>query len=81
MQIAAIPKGKRAEIRVTLQEYHGRTVLDLRVWHRPRHFKDRDPMVRTPRGITVAIERAQFIAQALLQALAVAQSQRDEAVE
>lgn len=67
-EIAAIPKGNRAEIRVAMQIHNGATVIDVRVWYRPKKAADDVPMQPTFRGITMAPERAASLAEALSKA-------------
>lgn len=47
--LASIEKSEHAEIRVTLQTYFGRPVVDCRVWYQPPGDAE---YVRTRRGFT-----------------------------
>lgn len=69
VEIASIPKGKRAEIRVASQIHNGAAVIDVRVWFRPKDALDDAPMQPTSRGITMAPERAAVLAEALTRAV------------
>jgi len=68
VEIASIPKGKRAEIRIASQEYRGVTVIDIRVWHRSKTAQDNAAMQPTQRGITMTPVRAATLAKALARA-------------
>lgn len=69
-EIAAIPKGRRAEIRVALDQMGSRQVIDVRLWYRPPQLKDDAPMIPTRRGFTTAPETAQAVAEAITRAVA-----------
>lgn len=65
LEIAAIPKGDRAEIRIAIDRMGVRRVIDVRLWFRPPHFADDQPMIPTKRGITTTPENARAIADAI----------------
>lgn len=66
--IAVIGKKARSETRVTIATVAGKPVIHARIWYRPRHFKDGQPMIPTRRGIAFAPEKATPVAKALLKA-------------
>jgi len=69
VEIAAIPKGQGAEIRVALDQVRKRQLVDVRLWFRPPHFNEDEPMIPTRRGITTTPETAQEVADAIQKAV------------
>jgi hypothetical protein len=70
--IAEIPKNAREMIRVSLGEFHGRAVLDCRIWYQPG---DGD-MRPGSKGLTVAIRHLPQLADALAKAVLEAQESK-----
>lgn len=64
--IASIRKADGAEIRVTLQRFKGRSVVDVRVWYQPT---DGGEFIPTRKGITLDIEKLPALAMALQRAI------------
>lgn len=59
------PKNKRESVRVALDEYQGRKIIDCRVW-----WRDDDGVLRPGKsGLTLAIKHAPALADALAKAL------------
>ena len=67
--IARIRKANDAEIRVTLKEYKGRAVVDVRVWYVPAGVPD---YVATKKGLTFDVDKLPELADALAQAVKLA---------
>lgn len=64
--IASIRKADGAEIRVTLQRYKGRSVVDVRVWYQPTASGE---FVPTRKGVTLDADRLPEFADAVAEAL------------
>lgn len=64
MIVADIPKGK-ALIRVSLDDYKGRRVVDVRVWYLP---KDGAEYVPSRKGVTCDSSMAMELAAAMIRA-------------
>jgi hypothetical protein len=67
--IAIIKKNSVDEVRVTLSEYRGRHLLDLRIF---TELDNSDEKVPTKRGVNLRVEQLPELLQALEQARAVA---------
>lgn len=65
IEVAAIRKADGAEVRVTVQGYKGRRVVDVRVWYQPAAGGDYVP---TRKGITVDADKLPALALALAEA-------------
>lgn len=68
IDIAAIRKADGAEVRVTIQSYKGRRVLDVRVWYLPGEGME---FVPTRKGITLDADKLPALADAIAKASAV----------
>lgn len=68
VEVAKIRKSDGAEIRVSVQGYKGRQVVDVRVWYQPEAKKD---FVPTRKGITIDEEKLPALANALAEALQI----------
>lgn len=64
-EVAAIRKADGAEVRVTVQGYKGRRVVDVRVWYQPAAGGD---FVPTRKGITLDADKLPALALALAEA-------------
>ena len=64
-EVAAIRKADGAEVRVTVQDYKGRRVADVRVWYQPASGGD---FVPTRKGITLDADKLPALALALAEA-------------
>lgn len=65
IEVAAIRKADGAEVRVTVQGYKGRRVVDVRVWYLPATGGDYVP---TRKGVTVDADKLPALALALAKA-------------
>lgn len=65
IEVAAIRKADGAEVRVTVQGYKGRRVVDVRVWYQPVAGGDYVP---TRKGVTVDADKLPALALALAEA-------------
>ncbi len=65
VEVAAIRKADSAEVRVTVQGYKGRRVVDVRVWYQPAGGAD---FVPTRKGITLDADKLPALALALAEA-------------
>lgn len=65
IEVAAIRKADGAEVRVTVQGYKGRRVVDVRVWYQPAASGDYVP---TRKGVTVDADKLPSLALALAEA-------------
>lgn len=65
IEVAAIRKSEGAEIRVSVQGYKGRRVVDVRVWYQPEGGSEYVP---TRKGITIDEEKLPALAVALADA-------------
>jgi hypothetical protein len=65
-EIAAIRKADGAEIRVALNIYKGRRVIDVRVWYKPPDGSDYVP---TRKGITIDADKLPELVAAMKLAL------------
>lgn len=65
IDVAAIRKADGAEVRVTVQGYKGRRVVDVRVWYQPTVGGD---FVPTRKGVTVDADKLPALALALAEA-------------
>lgn len=63
--IASIPKGKRAELRVSLNEWQGVRTLDLRLWYQPKGGGDWGP---SRKGVSVEAGKIDALIEVLKQA-------------
>ncbi|GMV00395.1 MAG: hypothetical protein KJZ98_09720 [Burkholderiaceae bacterium] len=63
--LAAMPKSANAEIRVTRSRYHGRAVVDVRVWFVP---KQGGAMLPSGRGVQLDERRLDSLVELLLEA-------------
>lgn len=68
-EVAAIRKADGAEVRVTVQGYKGRRVVDVRVWYQPAGGAE---FVPTRKGVTVDADKLPALALALAEAMAIA---------
>ena len=59
------PKNARETVRVSLDQYHGRDTIDLRVWW----IDDADQLRPGKSGITLAVRHLPDLASAISQAL------------
>ncbi len=66
--VSVIDRAARAETRVTISTVAGKPVIHARVWYRPRHFKDGQPMIPTRRGLAFMPGKAVPLAKAILKA-------------
>jgi hypothetical protein len=66
IEVAAIRKADGAEVRVTVQGYKGRRVVDVRVWYQPAAGGD---FVPTRKGITVDADKLPALAEAIASAM------------
>lgn len=64
-EVAAIRKADGAEVRVTVQNYKGRRVVDVRVWYQPVTGGD---FVPTRKGVTLDADKLQALTLALTEA-------------
>lgn len=62
IDVAAIRKADGAEVRVTVQGYKGRRVVDVRVWYQPAAKSD---FVPTKKGVTVDADKLPELARAI----------------
>ena len=67
-EVAAIRKADGAEVRVSVQDYKGRRVLDVRVWYRPRQGTEYVP---TRKGITIDADKLPELMAAMTEAAAM----------
>lgn len=65
IDVAAIRKADGAEVRVTVQGYKGRRVVDVRVWYQPAAGGE---FVPTRKGVTVDADKLPALALALADA-------------
>ena len=65
--LAAIPRGPAAELRITLDEYEGHPYVQLRAWERGA-----GGWFPTKKGVTVRLRELEAVAEALRGALEVA---------
>jgi elongation factor P hydroxylase len=63
--IARFRKSESAEVRICLQGYKGRRVVDLRVWYVPDGGTD---FVPTRKGVTVDVDRLPELVDAIREA-------------
>lgn len=63
--IASIPKGKRAELRVSLNEWQGVRTLDLRLWFQPKGGGDWGP---SRKGVSVEAGKIDALIEVLQRA-------------
>lgn len=68
VEVAKIRKSDGAEIRVSVQGYKGRRVVDIRVWYQPQAKED---FVPTRKGITIDEEKLPALANALAETLQI----------
>jgi hypothetical protein len=68
-EVAAIRKADGAEVRVTVQGYKGRRVVDVRVWYQPAGGAE---FVPTRKGVTVDADKLPALAEAIEKAMAIA---------
>lgn len=64
-EVAAIRKADGAEVRITVQGYKGRRVVDVRVWYQPAGGTD---FVPTRKGITLDADKLPALAGAIAEA-------------
>lgn len=64
-EVAAIRKADGAEIRVAIDRYKGRSVIDIRLWFQPKDSPDYMP---SRKGLTFDAEKLPELAQALANA-------------
>jgi hypothetical protein len=57
-----VPKSERAEWRVSLDEYKGKQVIDVRVWYQ---FQEGAERSATRRGVTFDVKRLPELREAL----------------
>lgn len=50
IELAEFPKSKRASIRIGLDHYKGRKVIDIRIWSQPNYS---ETLLPSRKGITV----------------------------
>jgi hypothetical protein len=72
---ATIRKSGNELVRVTVDEYRGRQVLDVRVWA----VAESGEVIPTRRGVTIAVERLPELVRALTGALAAVSPTREPA--
>jgi hypothetical protein len=65
IEVAAIRKADGADVRVSVQGYKGRRVVDVRVWYQPAGGAD---FVPTRKGVTVDADKIPALAAALAEA-------------
>lgn len=68
VEIASFRKADGAEVRVSVQGYKGRRVVDVRVWYQPAAGGDYVP---TRKGITVDADKLPALALALAEAVRI----------
>ena len=64
-EVAAIRKADGAEVRITVQGYKGRRVVDVRVWFQPAAGGD---FVPTKKSVTMDADKLPALALALAEA-------------
>lgn len=62
--LAEWPRNSHEIVRVALDEYHGRTTIDVRVWYRDR----RGALCPARSGITLAVKHLPALAEAIAKA-------------
>lgn len=62
IELGSFRKADGAEVRVSVQDYKGRRVVDVRVWYRPRNCSDYVP---TRKGITIDADKLPELMAAL----------------
>lgn len=62
IEVGAFRKADGAEVRVSVQDYKGRRVVDVRVWYLPRTGGDYLP---TRKGITIDADKLPALVAAL----------------
>ena len=65
MTIAAIPKGRRAELRVSLNEWQGRKTIDLRLWFMPKSGGTWGP---SKKGVSIQAAKLDALIEGLVRA-------------
>lgn len=60
--IASIPKGKRAELRVSINEWQGARTIDLRLWYQPKDGGDWGP---SRKGVSIEASKLGMLLEAL----------------
>ncbi len=68
IEVGAFRKADGAEVRVSVQEYKGRRVVDVRVWYRPRQGIEYVP---TRKGITIDADKLPELMAAMTEAAAI----------
>lgn len=66
MEVAAIRKADGAEIRVAIDRYKGRRVVDIRLWFQPGGSAD---YVATRKGVTFDEDKLPELARAIAEAV------------
>lgn len=65
IEVAAIRKADGAEVRVSVQGYKGRRVVDVRVWYQPTGSAEYVP---TRKGVTVDADKLRELLAAMTEA-------------
>ncbi len=68
IEVGAFRKADGAEVRVSVQEYKGRRVVDVRVWYRPRQGTEYVP---TRKGITIDADKLPELMAAMTKAATI----------
>ena len=60
--ISSFEKNKKEEVRVSLDTFHGRKLINIRVW-----YKGDDGTVKPGKGLAVGVDRYKDLAGAILE--------------
>jgi hypothetical protein len=75
-EIASFEKNSAEEVRIKLQDYKGRTFIDLRVWTKPE--AEGGEAKPTHKGLTLSVDLLPELRKAIDKALAEIEIGRDE---